>query len=374
MRSTFAEINLSNLNNNYLSIRRSVKGKKVMAVVKADAYGHGVDQVTKSLNSLRNDKPEYYAVAFTEEAIELRELKVNQPILVFDPINNIENVGLFFKYDLIPTVFTEIHLKTLINAKKRLSYQNKIKVHIKIDTGMNRLGIDAVNSIKFIKKVSSSKHFIIDGIYTHFATSDEKNKSFANRQLKIFKDILEYLAISKINYGLAHSANSGAILNMPDSYLDMVRPGILLYGYYPSMELPMTIMPRPVMSLISKVSSIKKIMKGDTVSYGRKYKAARNTNIISVPIGYADGFNRNLSNFAKGIINGKEFMQIGTVTMDRIMFDIGNSIINIGDKVILLGKEGKSKIDAWDWAKILGTIPYEIICGIGKRVPRTYVK
>ncbi len=373
MRSTFAEINLSNLNYNYLSIRRSINGKKVMAVVKADAYGHGVEQVTRSLNSLGNDKPDYYAVAFPEEAVELRGLKVDQPILVFDPANK-EQAELFFKYDLIPTVFTELHLKTLLNAKKRLSFHDKIKVHIKIDTGMNRLGIDAVNAINFIKKVSSSKYFIIDGIYTHFATSDEKDKIFANSQLKKFKNILKYLDMSKINYGLAHAANSGAILNMLDSYLDMVRPGILLYGYYPSMEVPKTIMSKPVMSLISKVSSVKKIMKDDTVSYGRKFKAAKNTKIISVAIGYADGFNRNLSNFARAIINGKMFMQIGTVTMDRIMFDIGSSNINIGDKVILLGKVGKIKIDAWDWAQILGTIPYEIICGIGKRVPRTYVK
>lgn len=373
MRSTFAEINLSNLNNNYLSIRRNINGKKLMAVIKADAYGHGVEQVTKSLNSLGKDKPDYYAVALSEEAVELRELKVDQPILVFDPANK-EQAELFFKYDLIPTVFTELHLKTLLNAKKRLSFSDKIKVHIKIDTGMNRLGVDTLNAINFIKKVSASKHFIIDGIYTHFATSDEKNKSFANYQLKKFKDILQYLNMYKINYGLAHAANSGAILNIADSFLDMVRPGILLYGYYPSMEVPKTIVSEPVMSIISKVSSVNKIIKGDTVGYGRKFKAAKNTKIISVPIGYADGFNRNLSNFARAIINGKIFMQIGTITMDRIMFDVGNSNINIGDKVILLGREGKYKIDAWDWAQILGTIPYEIICGISKRVPRTYVK
>ncbi len=373
MRSTFAEINLSDLKNNYLSIRRRINGKKVMAVVKADAYGHGVDQVTRSLNSLGKDKPDYYAVAFPEEAVELRELKVDQPILVFDPINN-EQAESVLKYDLIPTVFTELHLKILLKAKKRLSFADKIKVHIKIDTGMNRLGVDIPNAIEFIKKVSSSKYFIIDGLYTHFATSDEKNSTFANDQLKKFKDILQYLNMSKINYGLAHAANSGAILNLAESYLDMVRPGILLYGYYPSMEIPKTIKSNPVMSIISIVSSVKRISKGETVSYGRKFKSSKITKIISVPIGYADGFNRNLSNFASAIINGKVYRQIGTVTMDRIMFDIGNSNINIGDKVTILGKEGKSKIDAWDWAQILRTIPYEIICGISKRVPRTYVK
>lgn len=373
MRPTFAVINLSNLKYNFLNIRRKIKDKKIMAVVKADAYGHGVGEVAKSLNSLGNKKPDYFAVAIPEEAVELRRLKVSQPILVFDPFNR-EQAELIFKYNLIPTVFSEYHLRILLNAKKKFSKNIKLKIHIKIDTGMNRLGIDYYEAFNFVKKISLNKNFVIDGIYTHYATADEIDKKFADLQTERFKNFLSKLNAAKINYGLVHAANSGAVLSLPESYFDMVRPGILIYGYYPSLEVQRTIPLRPVMSLHSKVTSIKEIKAGETVSYGRKFTAVRTTKIVSVPIGYADGFNRNLTNFAAAIIKGKIVRQIGTVTMDRIMFDVNDANIKPEDKVILLGKHGNHKIDAWDWAKILNTIPYEITCGISKRVPRVYKK
>jgi alanine racemase len=246
-------------------------------------------------------------------------------------------------------------------------------VHVKVDTGMNRLGINSESALKFIEKLSHNKDFIIDGIYTHFATSDEKDKSFANLQLSRFKELLAELKKRKINYGLAHAANSGAILDMPESYFDMVRPGISLYGYYPSLETTESIKLEPVMSIISKVSSIKSINENDTVSYGRIFTASEKTKIISVPIGYADGFNRNLSNKTKAIIGGKYYNQVGRVTMDRIMFNVNFDKIKIGDKVILLGKSNGLAINAWDWGTILSTIPYEITCNISRRVPRIYV-
>lgn len=371
MRPTYAVINLSNLKYNYLNIRRAIKDVKLMAVVKADAYGHGSMEIANSLNSLGVKKPEYYAVAIPEEAIELRKHNIKQPILVFDPFSKVQ-AELIFKYNLISTVFSVDHIKVLLNAKNNTSKGKKIKVHVKVDTGMNRLGIDYNYAFNFVKKISMDNNFIIDGIYTHFATSDEKDKTFANLQLKRFKDLLNELRKEKISYGLAHAANSGAILDMPDAYFDMVRPGILLYGYYPSAETSCSIKITPVMSLFSAVTSVKKITQGDTVSYGRKFKALEETKIASVPIGYADGFSRGLTNSAKAIIKGKLFKQVGTVTMDRIMFDVGNEKILPNDKVILLGKRKKHKVDAGDWANILKTIPYEIICGIGKRVPRIY--
>lgn len=367
MRPTVAIVNLSYLKQNYLNIRKQVKTAKVMAVVKADAYGHGVKPVVDALNSL-SKSPEYYAVAIAEEGIELRKNKVKQPILVFEPVSE-ENIEEIIQYNLIPTIFNFNHIKIL----KKNSGSKKIKVHIKIDTGMGRLGVSSDEAFNFIFDVSKLNFISIDGIYTHFATSDEKDKSYAYLQLERFNKIIEKLKTEKIYYGLAHAANSGAIIDMPETYFDMVRPGISLYGYYPSMETSESIKLFPVMSLISAVSDIKKIKAGDSVSYGRKFIAKKNTRIASIPIGYADGFNRNLTNNACAIINGKIFKQVGQVTMDRIMFEIGNSKVNVGDLVILLGKEKDKKITAWDWSKVLNTIPYEITCSISKRVPRAYV-
>ena len=367
MRNTHAVINLKYLKENYLKIRNKVKGAKIMPVVKANAYGHGVEKIVLALNSLQN-KPEYYAVGIVEEGIELRKYEITQPILIFEPVKK-EQVKSIFEYNLIPTVFDNYHLGILKNGELR----DKIKIQINVNTGMNRLGINYNEAFELIKKVSADKSFIIDGIYTHFATSDEKDKSFANIQLKRFKDLLTELKKSRIDFGLAHAANSGAILDMPDSYLDIVRPGISLYGYYPSFETNESISLKPIMSIISKVDSFNRIEKGETVSYGRKFTADKTTNIVSVSIGYADGYSRNLTNKSKAIINGKLYNQVGTVTMDRIMFNVNNDKINTGDEVILLGETNKLKFNAWDWAKILNTIPYEITCGISRRVPRLYI-
>ena len=367
MRSTYAEINLKYLADNYLNIREKTKNIKIMPVVKANAYGHGVEEIVSTLNSLPN-KPDYYAVALVDEGIELRKYKVEQPILIFESADE-EQISSVVEYNLIPTVYTENHLKLLKDNVKK----DKIKIHIKINTGMNRLGINYKNAFEFVNKISEDKFFIIDGIYTHFATSGEKDKTFANLQLKRFKDLLTELRTNNINCGLIHAANSGAILDIPESYFDMVRPGISLYGYYPSVETSESISLKPVMSIITKVDSVNRIDGGETVSYGRKFRAEKTSNIISVSMGYADGYNRNLTNKSKAIINGKFYDQAGTVTMDRIMFNVKDDNIKIGDEVILLGEKKNLKFNAWDWAKILNTIPYEITCGINQRVRRLYI-
>ena len=369
MRTTKAFINKRNLKTNFLNIRKKIKSAKVMAVVKADAYGHGVETVVKSLNSLGNQKPEYFAVATADEGIELRKLKIKQPILIFDPIDKYQ-ANKFLKYGLIPTVFSKEQINILVRENKRSKSKKKILVHIKIDTGMNRLGVDHLEAVEFIKKLSLNNDLIIDGIYTHFATSDENGSSFTKLQIKRFDEVIKSLKKLKINFGLVHAANSGATIDFPEAYYDMVRPGISLYGYYPSLKTSESIKLYPVMSLVSKVSSIKKVSKGESVSYSRRYFTKKETNIISVPIGYADGFSRALTNKVKAIINNKVYSQVGTVTMDRIMFDVGRDKIKINDDVILIGEKGKLKIDAWDWSKKIGTIPYEITCGISKRVTR----
>jgi len=264
MHPSYAVINLTNIKTNFLNIRKKINDTKIMAVVKADAYGHGMCECTKALESLGKQKPDYYAVAFPDEGKALRKNKIKQPILVFEPILE-EQVQLLFDNNLIATVFDLNHLKILerglkkyiINSKK----EHKISVHVKVDTGMNRLGVPFNEAYDFISLINKNKIFRIDGIYTHFATADEKIKKFAYLQIKRFEELLNKLKNNKIKYGFAHAANSGAILNLPESYFDMVRPGIAIYGYYPSLETKQSVKLNPAMSLISRVASVKIINK-----------------------------------------------------------------------------------------------------------------
>jgi len=369
MRPTFAEINLSNLKYNYLNIRKKVNDSKIMAVVKADAYGHGMIECVKKLSSIKSGGPEYYGVALTEEGIELRKANIiDEPILTFSPFQKNE-LDDYLKYKIMPTISSEHQ----INLLKRNLKQRELRIHINIDTGMGRLGINYEKAYESIKAISSIPTVKIDGVYTHFATSDEKDKSFAKLQLKRFNEVIKLLKTDKIKYGILHAANSGAILDMPESYFDMVRPGITLYGYYPSLGTTKSIALKPVMSLFSRVSTVRELRSGESTSYGRKFFANKKSNIVSVPIGYADGLNRLLINKMKVIVKDKVFDQIGTVTMDRVMINTKNKKLKVGDKVILLGKSKNNSITAWDWSKIIKTIPYEITCNINKRVPRIYI-
>ncbi len=366
MRPTFALINLSNLIYNFLNIRKSVKSNKVMAVVKADAYGHGVIQCAEALLTLKEKKPDYFGVALFEEGIELRKNNVKEPLLCFEPLSY-NDINEYIKNDIEATVCTHETIKKL--AKYNGS---KIRVHVNIDTGMGRLGIRFNEAHEAILKLSANRKIIISGVYTHFATSDENDKYYAQIQLERFKEVTGRIRESNINCGLIHAANSGAILDMPEAHFDMVRPGISLYGYYPSQETTESIRLKPVMSLISQVDSLKDILKNDSVSYGRKFIAKVKTRSATLPIGYADGLNRNLTNSIKAIIKGKLYNQVGRVTMDRISFNVRKEQVKVGDKAILIGRSKGEVITAWDWCKILNTIPYEITCGISKRVPRIY--
>lgn len=367
MNDTIAIINLKNLQYNYNSIRRKTKSK-VMAVVKADAYGHGMIECAKALKRIRNS-PEYFGVALLKEAIELRNSNIiNEPILCFAPFNEAD-INLYQKFKIIPTLVSVRNLKIF----SQLNLRSPFKVHININTGMNRLGIKFDEAVRFVKKVQNNKNLIIDGIYTHFATSDEKDKKFANLQLNRFLSVINEIKNANINVGTVHAANSGAILDMTGSYFDMVRPGISLYGYYPSQETSESIKLKPVMSLVSKISTISQLQKNETVGYGRKFRSKSDTKIGTLPIGYADGVLRGLSNNIKVIIGNKLYSQIGRVSMDRISINLENDKIKLGSKTILLGANKKNKIDAWDWSNILNMIPYEITCSISKRVERKYI-
>ncbi len=368
MRPTYALINLAHLRYNFLQIRKRVKSSKVMAVVKADAYGHGMLKCVEAYEKLGVRSPDYYGVALIEEAVELRNSGLtDKPILTFSPFSA-DEVDEYINFNIAATVCNE---NTLAKIGK-LKIKTPVSVHVNVDTGMGRLGIHHSRAADFIKKLAAKDQIKISGIYTHFATSDESDKTYANLQLKRFQNVISAVKNYGINSFLSHAANSGAILDLPDSFLDMVRPGISLYGYYPSLETSESLELKPVMSLLTSISSIKRIDKGESVSYGRKFTAERATNIASLPIGYADGVDRLLTNRMQVIIKDKIFNQVGRVTMDRILINIKNHNLKEGNKVILIGKSDSAQITAWDWSKVLNTIPYEITCNISKRVPRKY--
>lgn len=367
MRNSFARINLRNLEFNYRNLRNFSGGRKVMAVVKADAYGHGMTECVKFLETLE-DKPEYYAVALSEEAAELRNsISTDIKILCFAPFLA-EDIDNYLSLNIMPTIGDKKALEYLTG------YHGKsLKVHINIDTGMGRLGLNHAEAFPMIKKLAENENIHIDGIYTHFAAADEYNKDYSELQLERFNNLINRLKEEGIHYGLAHTANSAAVLDLPEARFDMIRPGISLYGYYPSEETNKSVELKPVMELVSKISTVKNITAGNSVSYGRLYIASGDIVSGTVGVGYADGYNRLLTNKAKAYIEGKEVKQIGRVTMDRIMFDVSDIPDPTGKEIILMGNAGNSCFTAREWAEICNTIPYEITCNISKRVPRVYI-
>ncbi len=368
MLNTYIEINLSNLKKNFMSIRSRAAGKKILAVVKADAYGHGMAECAKALVSLKKNSPDYFGVAMLQEGIELRESGVLlTPLLCFAPMQ-IPDAEEYIKHNIMPTLSDEISAEKLL--KKKL--KSTLKIHLNIDTGMGLTGIQHYNAYEIIKSLSVKKNVKIEGIYTIFATADKKDKSFAAIQMERFNSLLKKLKENGINPGIVHAANSAAVLNLKGVYFDMVRTGSSLYGFYPSKEVPKSVKLLPVMSLFSYISVVKRLKKGESVGFGRAFIAKKETTIATIPIGYADGFKRLLSNNFKAIIKGKFYSQIGNVSMDRIAFNAGNHKILQGEKVVLLGKEKNAEISVWDWAEKANSIPYEITCTMGQRIPRVY--
>lgn len=339
-----------------------------MAVVKANAYGHGAVEVTRSI--IENKTAQYFGVAIVEEGIELRKEFPKIPIHVFTAPNRAQ-LSLFVQFNLEPTICDFVTAK-ILNTEAFL-VKKKISVHVKVDTGMGRIGVSPESAVQFIKQLKTLSSVDIKGIFTHFATADEKDLSFAKTQLHSFQKIVTSLELEGIHIPLVHCANSGAIMQLPDSYFDMVRPGIMMYGYAPSLETKKTVVIQPVMQLKAEVGFVKRVPKHTGISYSRRYVTKKASTIASVTLGYADGFSRRLTNKAFAVINGKKYPIVGTVCMDQIMIDVGNDVVRVGDEVLLIGKSGKNIITAWDLSKILNTIPYEITCGISSRVPRKYL-
>ncbi len=362
---TVAEINLDNLVCNVQAIKQKVSPAAVIPVVKADAYGHGAVPVTRHLVK-KGFKA--FAVAKFQEAMELRESGISQPILIFGRLLP----------DEIPAAITSgfrisIFGKEDIQWIEKAAQNQTAVVHANVETGMGRVGVFLDQEPDIFDQLIRSRICLWEGLYTHFSTSDEADKTYANLQLSRFQDILSQIRHLQKKPSIIHMANSGAVLDIPASYFNAVRPGILMYGHYPSSETSQSITPTQVMTLKTYVSHVRTLPAGFPISYGRRWITPRATKIAVLPLGYADGLNRKLTNQGEVLIQGKRYPIVGTVTMDQTMVHIGDDPIEPGDEVIVWGESDQGIIQASEVAEKIGTIPYELTCGVSRRVPRIYV-
>jgi len=367
----WAEVNLDNIVHNLQEIRRLVGTKtKIMAVVKADAYGHGAVEVSKTLLKNGADR---LAVGYIDEAIQLRANGISAPIQILshtfpDRVNEI------LEYDVIQTIFNmelASELSRVAGRKKK-----KLKIHVKVDSGMGRLGFPCEGkTVEKIIQISRMPWIEVEGIMTHFASADEDDCGYTLKQFELFMKLCAELDNRGVYIAIRHAANSAATINYPQMHLDMVRPGIAIYGLYSGILInKCTINLKPAIALKARVINIKQLNKGAFISYGRTYKTKSKRVIATISIGYADGYPRGLSNRSKVIINGKIMPLVGTICMDHCMTDVTEikDDIYLGQEAVLFGRQDNNEIAVDEIAKTLGTINYEIVCKIGLRVPRIY--
>jgi len=369
LRPTIATINLDAIAKNVRRIRERVHPAEVMAVVKADAYGHGALPVAQTALSAGASQ---LGVALLEEGIELRRAKIEAPILVFGGFFE-SQIDSFIANNLQFTLY-DFRLAEIVSRRVQ-ALGCTAQAHVKIDTGMGRVGLLPNEAVEAILAMAKLPNLELVGLCTHFASSDSRDKSYANRQLERFKSIVQQLTQHDLRFKYIHAANSGAILDLPPSYFNLVRPGVMMYGYYPSNETSESIPLEPVMSLRAQILFVKHVPAGTFISYNSTFQTREATTIATLPIGYADGISRKFSNNFEVLVRGKRCPLVGRVCMDQIMIELGNmQDMQIGEEVILLGKQGDEEISIYEWCRRLETIPYEVTCGISKRVQRLYVQ
>ncbi|HEX7345058.1 MAG TPA: alanine racemase, partial [bacterium] len=314
-----------------------------------------------------------FGVGFLEEGIELRRAGITAPILVLGGAVGYQ-AALFLEYDLELTVSSVALARRVAQEVRRPRRRIKrARVHLKIDTGMGRIGVNWSNALPFIEEALSLKELEVVGIYSHFAAADEEDSTFTRTQLARFTHFLHQLRQLKKRLPVCHIANSGALMQYPDSLFDMVRLGISLYGCRPADTMSLSIPLEPVLSLVSEVVFVKRVPEGTPVSYGCTWKAPKETTIATVPIGYGDGYPRALSNKAQVLIRGQRLPVVGLVCMDQLMVDCGDLRVEFGDPVVLIGRQGEDRISAEEVARWLDTIPYEVTTQINARVPRVFL-
>ncbi len=372
-RPTHAQIDLGALRGNYRVLKRQASDRDVMAVVKANAYGHGLIETARALVE---EGIAYFGVGFLEEGIELRKAGVKTPILVLGGVVGYQ-AGLFLEYDLDLTV-SSIKLARSVAEEVRRSGPNgksafrKARVHLKVDTGMGRIGVSWANALPFIEAALDLEELDVVGIYSHLATADEADSGYTREQLDRFRRVLRQVDGLKKTIPIRHIANSGAVFQHPDSFYNMVRLGISLYGCSPSDAIEAPVELKPVLSLRSEVVFVKRVPPGTPISYGATWTAPRETTIATVPIGYGDGYPRALSNKAQVLIRGKRLPVVGRICMDQLMVDCGDLRVEVGDPVTLIGRQDGERIRAEEVARWQETIPYEVTTQINARVPRVF--
>jgi alanine racemase len=363
-----AEIDLMAIAHNVRELRRITDPKaRLLVAVKANAYGHGAEQVART--ALRHGASDL-GVARIDEGLALRQAGIMAPILIFG-YTPADFAPQLLAHDLVPTVYALEHARELAAAAR--AQGRVMPIHIKVDTGMGRLGIACgaggereINGVaETIERIARCDGLILKGLYTHFATADQAEKHYARRQFKVYSTLLGRLAASGLPVGLRHAANSGAIVEMPETHLDMVRAGISLYGLYPSAEVDRRrIDLKPALSLKARIIHLKQVPAGTCISYGCTYQTRSATTIATVPAGYADGYNRGL-----------RVPIVGRVCMDLTMVDVGSvPHTAVGDEVVLIGRQNGAEVSADEVAETLGTINYEVVSALTSRVPRVYLE
>lgn len=363
-----AVVDLSCITHNLNVAREKAPGRKIIAMIKANAYGHGLTRVGAHLAA---EGVDYLGTAFVEEALELRRAGITIPIITSGPFSKFQ-IGLFMENQIDFTVASVDALQLI--SESAAFYKKRVNVHLKIDTGMMRIGIRHSNAHQlFEAALKVEKQVNVMSIFSHFANADSEDLGFARLQLERFLEAAHFYDRHGLPKPLLQIANSAAMLRMPESLLDMVRPGIMLYGYHPSPYSKAEAQLQPALSLRAKVMYFKVILEGSTVGYGRTWTASENCRAVTLPVGYGDGYSRGLSNKGQVLLRGKRYPVVGTVCMDQIVVNIGSGEAYNGEEVILIGRQGEEAITADEIAAQLGTISYEVLTGISQRVPRIYV-
>lgn len=367
---THTRIHLSNIRANIENIRQRVgEQRKMLIAVKANAYGHGAVEVSRMAERIGVD---WLGVATVPEGLQLRQAGIGLPILKLSPAFPEEMVAAV-QNDLTLTVCHPENIAALEATAAAL--QRTVTVHLKVDTGMGRIGVSANEAHALAAHIERAcPHLHLQGIFTHLPVSDDADPAYTRQQIELFGQVIATTcsAIGR-RIELCHCSNSGAVLGHPPAWMDMVRPGIMIYGFYPDPGTPRTVPLLPGLSFLTRISFLKKVTAGTSIGYGRTWIAPQDTWIATIPAGYADGFNRLFSNRGRVLVRGASYPIVGRVCMDQSMVNLGpQTQAQVGDEVVLIGKSGNEQISCDEWARCLQTITYEVTCQINARVERIY--
>ncbi len=368
LRPTVARVDLDALGANVRAVQARAGAAKILAIVKANAYGHGLVPIARALLA---EGVHGLGVAFLEEGVALRRAGIDAPVLVLGGIIG-NQVAHFIEHDLMITASSVFKLQQIEAAAAALGA--RARVHLKIDTGMERIGVHWDHAESLLEAAVRARHCDLCGVFSHFASSDAEDTRFARLQLERFLEATDFFPRHGLPMPPRHMANSGALLQHPDACFELVRPGILLYGVYPNATVPRSIAVRPVLSLVSRVVYFKVVRAGCPVSYDGRWTAPEDTRVVTVPVGYGDGYARGHTGKASVLIRGRPHPVVGAITMDALMADIGRDSAYNGDEVVLLGRQGEAEIPVERLAAELDTIPYEVLTSINTRVPRRYLR